>query len=46
MIADRTTFLARSPDTATADDVRRFQIEQRDAGVPTPTMNSIVSALC
>lgn len=39
------TFLARSPATATADDVRRFQIEQRDAGVPTPTMNSIVSAL-
>jgi len=35
------TFLRRSPDTATADDVRRFQIEQRDAGVPTPTMNSI-----
>src|SRR5882757_11561040 len=39
------TFLRRSPDTATAEDVRRFQIEQRDAGVPTPTMNSIVSAL-
>ena len=39
------TFLRRSPDTATADDVRRFQIEQRDVGVPTPTMNSIVSAL-
>ena len=39
------TFLRRSPDTATADDVRRFQIEQRDAGVTTPTMNSIVSAL-
>jgi integrase/recombinase XerD len=39
------TFLGRSPDTTTADDVRRFQIEQRDAGVPTPTMNSIVSAL-
>ena len=39
------TFLRRSPDTATADDVRRFQVEQRDAGVPTPTMNSIVSAL-
>ena len=38
------TFLRRSPDMATADDVRRFQIEQRDAGVPTPTMNSIVSA--
>jgi integrase/recombinase XerD len=39
------TFLGRSPATATAEDVRRFQIEQRDAGVPTPTMNSIVSAL-
>jgi integrase/recombinase XerD len=39
------TFLGRSPDTATVDDVRRFQIEQRDAGVPAPTMNSIVSAL-
>jgi len=39
------TFLGRSPDTATADDVRSFQIEQRDAGVPTPTMSSIVSAL-
>ena len=25
--------------------MRRFQIEQGDAGVPTPTMNSIVSAL-
>jgi integrase/recombinase XerD len=37
------TFLGRSPDTATADDVRRFQIEQRDTGMPTPTMNSIVS---
>src|ERR1700739_1218975 len=39
------TFLGRSPDTATVDDVRRFQIEQRDAGVPAPTMNTIVSAL-
>jgi integrase-like protein/putative transposase len=33
------TFLRRSPDTATPDDVRQFQIEQREAGVPTPTMN-------
>ena len=39
------TFLRRSPDTAIADDVRRFQVEQREAGVPVPTMNSIVSAL-
>ncbi len=39
------TFLGRSPDTATADDLRRFQIEQQEDGVPVPTMNSIVSAL-
>jgi integrase/recombinase XerD len=39
------TWLGRSPTTATAEDVRRFQIEQQDAGVPVPTMNSIVAAL-
>ncbi len=39
------TFLGRSPDTATAEDIRRFQVEQRESGVPAPTMNSIVSAL-
>ena len=39
------TFLGRSPDTATAGEVRRFQVEQRELGVPVPTMNSIVSAL-
>ena len=39
------SFLRRPPDTATTDDLRRFQVEQRDAGVPVPTMNSIVSAL-
>ena len=39
------TFLGRPPDTATAENLRRFQVEQRDAGVPVPTMNSIVSAL-
>ncbi|MBB6182585.1 phage integrase N-terminal SAM-like domain-containing protein [Pseudorhizobium flavum] len=38
------SFLGRSPDTATADDLRRFQIEQQNDGVPVPTMNSIVSA--
>jgi integrase/recombinase XerD len=38
-------FLGRSPGMATADDVRQFQIEQRNAGMPAPTMNSIVSAL-
>lgn len=39
------TFLGRPPDTATAEDLRRFQIEQREGGMPVPTMNSIVSAL-
>jgi integrase/recombinase XerD len=39
------TFVGRSPDTATAEDLRRFQVEQREAGVAVPTMNSIVSAL-
>ena len=36
------TWLGRSPDTATAEDVRRFQVEQCDLGVPVPTMNAIV----
>jgi len=39
------TFLGRRPDTATAEELRRFQVEQREAGVPVPTMNSIVAAL-
>jgi integrase/recombinase XerD len=39
------TWLGRSPHTATAEDVRQFQIEQQEAGVPAPTMNSIVVAL-
>jgi integrase/recombinase XerD len=38
-------FLRRLPDTASADDVRRFQLEQREAETPVPTMNNIVSAL-
>ena len=39
------TWLGRSPHTAMAEDLRRFQIEQHEAGVPVPTMNSIVAAL-
>jgi hypothetical protein len=39
------TFLGRSPDTATANEVRCFQVEQCDLGGPVPTMNAIVSAL-
>ncbi|MFC3704282.1 tyrosine-type recombinase/integrase [Devosia honganensis] len=39
------SFLRRSPDTATTEDVRQFQLAQSEAGVPVPTMNSVVSAL-
>src|SRR3546814_8880619 len=39
------TWLGRSPHTATAEDIRQFQFEQLEAGVPAPTMNSIVGAL-
>jgi len=39
------TFLGRPPDTATAEDLRHFQVQQCDAGMPAPTMNSIVAAL-
>ena len=34
-----TIFLGRSPDTATAEDLRRFQLHQRRIGVRPPTMN-------
>ena len=30
------TFLGRAPNTATAEDLRRFQVDQREAGVPVP----------
>jgi len=38
-------FLRRSPDTATAEDVRRFQVHQSESGMQPPTINSSVSAL-
>jgi integrase/recombinase XerD len=38
-------FLGRSPDTATAVDVRRFQVHQAETGVQPPTVNGSVSAL-
>ena len=38
-------FLGRSPDTATADDVRRYQVNQHENGAQPPTINSSVSAL-
>jgi integrase/recombinase XerD len=38
-------FLGRSPDTAQAEDIRRFQVHQRESGVQPPTINCSVSAL-
>lgn len=39
------SFLGRSPDTATPEDLRRFQIALQEAGLGVPTMNAVVSAL-
>src|ERR1700704_4555275 len=38
-------FIGRSPDTATAEDLRRFQLHQRESGIQPPSINSAVSAL-
>ena len=38
-------FLGRSRDTAQAEDIRRFQVHQREIGVQPPTINGSVSAL-
>jgi len=38
-------FLGRSPDTATDEDIRRFQVHQHESGAQPPTINSSVSAL-
>jgi site-specific recombinase XerD len=38
-------FLGRSPDTATPEDIRRFQLDQHEKGVGPATINGAVSAL-
>jgi site-specific recombinase XerD len=38
-------FIGRSPDTATAEDLRRFQLHQSEAGMGAPALNGAVSAL-
>jgi integrase/recombinase XerD len=40
-----TIFLGRSPDTATAEDLRRYQLHLTENGVRPPSVNSAVSAL-
>src|SRR3954467_13237047 len=38
-------FIGRSPDRATAEDLRRFQLHETQAGMQPPSVNSAVSAL-
>src|SRR6201997_5218519 len=40
-----TAFLGRSPDTATFEDVRRYQLHLAASGVGVPTINQTVSTL-
>src|SRR5258708_18239292 len=39
------TFLGRSPDTATPEELRAFQLHLTETGVQPPTINATVSAL-
>jgi site-specific recombinase XerD len=38
-------FIRRPPDTATAEDLRRFQLHQTQSGMQASSINSAVSAL-
>ena len=40
-----TSFLGRSPDGATAEDLRRYQLHMRSSGASATSMNAAVSAL-
>ena len=40
-----TEFLGRSPDTATSEDLRRFQLHMAQQQIGAPTINSAISAL-
>ena len=44
-VRDFTVFFGRSPDRATAEDLRRFQVHMRAQGASATTMNAAVSAL-
>src|SRR5215469_14585085 len=44
-IATFARFLGRSPNTASGDDIRRFQLAQVEQGAQPPKMNTQASAL-
>jgi site-specific recombinase XerD len=41
----RAAFLGRTPDTATAEELRAFQVHLTETGVRPPTINATVTAL-
>ncbi len=40
-----TRFLGRSPDTATAEDLRRYQLHLVESGIARPSLNAAITAL-
>lgn len=44
-VKDFTAFLGRSPDCASAEDLRRYQLHMRSGGASATSMNAAVSAL-
>ncbi len=44
-VKNLTMFLGRSPDTATSEDVRRFQLHLSSDGISAASMNNTVSGL-
>jgi integrase/recombinase XerD len=44
-VKNLTAFLGRAPDTATAEDLRRFQLHLTETGVRPPTINGTVTTL-
>ena len=42
-VKNLTIFLRRSPDTATAEDLRAFQLHMTETGVRPPTINAVVT---
>ena len=45
VVKDFTSFLKRSPDTATPDDLRSYQLHMTDTEVTPPTFNARIMAL-
>jgi len=45
VVSNFTTFFGSAPDRATAEDLRRYQLQMRSNGATATTMNAAVSAL-